>query len=486
MELAARLRWNSIFLLLSSGIRLLTNALLFLGLARFYGPEAFGQFTIAHTLATLFLLVADFGLDLLFTTEVARQRPHIDALFRSFAVVKLFFAGLAVTGMWLLPEFHEFSDTTRWLIYIFSFSTACNALTNFIFALFKGLEQFRYETRVSFVENLVLLLGLVVLGVLHAPLWLFAAMFAGTRFLGLLIAAALAVRFVRPRALSGLRLAECRDVMHKGWVFGAHLLFEACYYQLDTVLLALWKGDYVVGIYQAGMKLMALALTLPDILIGAVIPALSYFHGKDEARWQQLGKLLNKTLFFLALPLALIFFVYPEPVMSLIYGAENFAPAVPIMRVTALIILIRLVLAAYGIMLTTSGRHRVRMITVALATFLALGLHAYAIPRYGAYGAAWVSVAVNFFVAVIFAFSCRAFFLKWTLEKHYLLPGLLFAILGFMLWRFAELHAWYGIALVGIFSLLIIYFAGYSKNERKKMLFDLSRDGLRAGLKGER
>lgn len=483
MELAARLRWNSIFLLLSAGIRLFTNALLFLGLARFYGPEAFGQFTIAHTLAALFLLVADFGLDLLFTTEVARQRPHIDALFRSFAAVKLFFAGLAIAGMWLLPAFHEFSETTRWLIYIFSFSTACNALTNFLFALFKGLEQFRYETWVSFVENLVLLLGLVVLGVLHAHLWLFAAMFAGTRFLGLIIAAAITVRFVRPRAVRSLNLAECRDVVRKGWVFGAHLLFEACYYQLDTILLALWKGDYVVGIYQAGMKLMALALTLPDILIGAVIPALSYFHGKDEARWQQLGKLLNKTLFFLALPLALIFFVYPEPVVRLIYGAENFAPAIPIMRVTALIILIRLALAAYGIMLTTSGRHRVRMITVTLATLLALGLHAYAIPRYGAYGAAWVSVIVNFFVAVIFAYSCRALFLKWTLEKHYLLPGLLFAILGFMLWSFADLNAWYGIATIAIFSIVIIYFAGYTKNERAKMLFDFSREGWRAGLK---
>lgn len=135
MELAARIRRNSFFSLLSSGIRFLTNMFLFLGIARFYGPEIFGQFTTAHTLATLFLLLADFGLDLLFTTEVAKQRGEVERLFRSFAAVKILFSSVAVIGMCLIPLMHNTSAATRQLIYIFSLSIACNALMNFFFRL---------------------------------------------------------------------------------------------------------------------------------------------------------------------------------------------------------------------------------------------------------------------------------------------------------------------------------------------------------------
>jgi len=469
MQQAARIRRNSFFSLLSSGIRFLTNIFLFLGIARFYGPEVFGQFTAAHTLSTLFLLLADFGLDLLFTTEVARQRADADRLFRSFAAVKLLFSGVAVIGMWLIPLAHDVSATTRWLIYIFSLSVAFNALMNFFFALFKSFEQLQHETRVSFIANAVLLILLIMLGIFHAPIWLFAALFTATRALGLVLAAVTAARFVRLQRPS-FNMAEWKAVMRQGWVFGVYLLCGTLFFQLDTLLLAWWQGDHAVGIYQSVMKLVALTLALPEVANSALLPVFSRFYHEDEPRWARWGRLLNKTLWLLALPIALIFFVYAENVIQLLYGLEKFSSAVPLMRVAALIILIRFAWETCGLMLTTSGRQFVKMVIVVIATILTIALNWYAIPRYGTYGAALVSLLTNLFVAAGFFWSARSFFVSWTLDARYLIPGVLTVILGVILRNAPALNFWCGLSVIIAFHSLVFYFIGYTIAERRAVL----------------
>ncbi|MCL4706838.1 flippase [bacterium] len=466
MELAARIRWNSLFSLLSSGIRLFTNVFLFLGLARFYGPEAFGQFATAHTLSTLILLLADFGLDLLFTTEVARQRSQAGRLFQSFAALKLLFVGVAVAVMWLIPVVHTFSAPTRVLIYVFSFGVACNAGMNFFFALFKGFEQLHHETRISFVANSVLLALLILLGILRAPIWVLATVFAGARALGLILAAVKAARLL-PLQAPKMNAAAWKEVMRQGWVFGVYLLCGTLFFQLDALLLAFWQGDYAVGIYQSVMKLVALVLALPEIANSVFLPLLSRYHDENKEKWERIGRLLNKTLWLCGLPIGLVFFVYGEPLIRILYGTESFAPAIPLMRVAALIVVLRFAWEAYGLMLTTSGRQFEKMIIVVAATVLTLALNAYAIPRHGVYGAAIVALITNSFVAAGYALCARIFFVSWTLEVRYLLPGAMTLVLGLVLWSLPDLSFGHGLLAAVAFYALIFYFAGYTKDERQ-------------------
>ena len=469
MNQAARIRWNSLFSLLSSGIRLVTNVFLFLGLARFYGPEAFGQFTTAHTLATLFLVLADFGLDVLFTTEVARQRDQAGQLFHRFAAVKLLLAIGAMAGMCVLPMAHDFSPVTRWLIYIFSLSVIFNAAANFLYALFRGFEQLRHETLGTFIANLLLLLALILLGVLRAPIAALAFLFVGTRALALALAAVNATRFIKLQ-IPSFNLGECLAVMKKAWTFGLHLIFEISYFQLDTLLLSLWQGDYAVGIYQSVMKLVFLVLVLPDVGINALLPALARYYAEDKQKWAWLGELLNRTLWLLALPFALVFIVYAEPVIRLLYGLRDYAPAVPLMRVAGGIILVRFAFATYGPILMTSGRQRSRMFIMMIATFISIGFNAYAIPRYGSYGAICVSLIANFFVAMAFFASERVLFARWTINVRHLVPAILMLALGALLWHTPLLPYWFGIILMLAFYVLIVYFVGYSKAEWRMIM----------------
>src|ERR1043166_3676197 len=118
---SSRIRWNSLFALLSQAIRLLTNFFVFVGVARFYGPEAFGQFTTAHSFSSIFLLFADFGFDTLLATEIARHRERAEELARRYFSLKIVFALGATAAMLLLPIFKSMSPSTTMLTQIFSF-----------------------------------------------------------------------------------------------------------------------------------------------------------------------------------------------------------------------------------------------------------------------------------------------------------------------------------------------------------------------------
>ena len=466
MSLAARIRWNSLFALSSSGIRLATNVILFVGIARFFGPEGFGQFTTAHTLAGLFLLLADFGFDVLLTTEVARQRERASELVQQFLTFKGLFSLIAIAGMWLVPMVQEVSQSTRLLIFIFSFHVAFTALTNFFFALFKGFEQLQHETKVAFLTNLVLFCALIVLGILGASLEVVAVTFVATRALGLFTAIWVARKFI---LLPKLRFSV------RGWrsslklvsVFGVHLIFANLFFQLDTILIAFWRGDHDVGIYQSVFKMVVLVLFLPDVVINALMPVLSRFHRESVDRWNTLGKLMNKTLFLVALPIALVFFVYADQLIEIVYGGRGFAEAIPILRIFAIIVLVRFGVEAYALMLTTSRRQSTRMFIVMLATAFNFALNAYLIPRNGIMGAAFASLATNFFVGLGYIVTTRSFLPRWTIDLHSLVPFLVTIALAGILWQIRTIPVWYTAPIAVAIVSVVSYFVGFTRDERE-------------------
>jgi len=83
MTEAIRIKKNSFFSLISIASRLVANVIVFWLIARIYGPENFGIFTFAHTTATILILLADFGFDILLTTELSKNISDAKNIFQN-------------------------------------------------------------------------------------------------------------------------------------------------------------------------------------------------------------------------------------------------------------------------------------------------------------------------------------------------------------------------------------------------------------------
>lgn len=465
MHEAARIRRNSLFSFLSISSRLIANVIVFWIIGSHYGPDIFGQFTTAHTIATIFILFADFGFDILLTTEIAKNKKDAQSIFQNYFSLKVVFSFVALVSMWMLSLINNFSPTSRILILIFSFYVVLTTLTNFLYALYKGFEKLHYETGVSLTVNVSLLLFIIVFLFLKIRIEFIAGAFVFTRFIGFIIAITSSYK-VLPNIKFSVTFKRWKEIKDQVLIFGLHLIFGSLFFQLDTLLLAFWKGDKDVGIYQAAFKLIALPLVIPDIFINSLLPVLSRLNSENEALWIKIGGLLNKTLTLIVVPISIILFIYSDFIINLIYPIKNYGPSVQILRIFAIILFVRFFVESYALMLTTSHRQKTRMLIVLFGTILNFVLNYFAIPRYGPFGAAIISLITNIFIGAGYITTTITFFPKWTINIPFSLSIIFAFVLSVILWNIRTIQPFIIIPISILISLIFLVKFCYSKEER--------------------
>ncbi len=478
MTEAKRIRKNYFFSFLSISSRLIANVIVFWIIARYYGPEIFGQFSLAHTIATISILLGDFGLDLLLTTEISRNRNNAGALFQKFYSLKFLFSFTALLLMWGLSLFGDFSTDTKLLILIFSFYMLFTTLTNFLYAFYKGFEKLEYETKVAFIINVGLLFITIIFLIFKLNIFVISVGFVLSRFIGFLSGLYYSVKIL-PEINYKFNFNGIYEVRKKILIFGFHLFFSNLYFQLDTILLGLWKGDHEVGIYQSVFKLILLPLVLPDIFNNTLIPVLSRLNLENKILWEKIGYLMNKILTVIIFPIALILFIYADQVINLIYGSKLYSDAVPVLRIFAVILAVRFLQETYALLLTTSNRQHIRMFVVIFAVLFNFTLNYFLIPRYGVKGAAVVSLITNTCIGITYIYFNASLFFEWMINFKTFLLFFSTVIIFYFYWNFMRINF-----IVGILSIIIIYttagFIFFTKEEKKTIL---GRDSLIAGLK---
>lgn len=466
MTEAIRIRRNSLFSLLSALSRVTANFVLFWLIARCYTEENYGQFTFAQTLATNFLFLADFGFDILLTTEIARDRQNAKNLFQKYYSLKLIFSTMALIGMWLMVAIIPLSSESRLLIFIFSFYMFFSALTNFLFAFFKGFERMEYETNVSFIINIGLLVSVVVLVFCKVSILVIGLVFLFSRIAGFAFAVYYSSK-VKSDLSFRLDYSNIWETKNKILVFGLFLLFNNLFFQIDTLLLGIWKGEFEVGIYQSVFKFILLPLIIPDIFTNALMPALSRFYTSNRLQWERTGFMMNKLLSVIVIPISVILFVYADQIVHLLYGGQKYLEAIPVLRILSLTLFVRFSFEAFSIMLTTSNRQHIRMWAVISAATLNIVLNYYFIKKYGALGASIVSFVSNLFVILVYLYFLRRLFVVWILKYEQLFLYLFSISIFIVAWWLRSINVFIGTSCLLVVFVPYIYYLYFDKDEKK-------------------
>ncbi|HTR81281.1 MAG TPA: oligosaccharide flippase family protein [Bacteroidota bacterium] len=470
MNTVAVVRRNSIFSFLAFGLRLVANAVLFIGIARFYGATAFGQFSLAHVYFSLMLYVADFGYDFYLATEIGRDVRFTEDLVRKVMPMKILFSSLAVFLMVVFALLAQPAGETRSLMIVLAIGIPANTLMTHAAAIFRGNQDVLPEARIAFSQNALLLVFLVIIAILGLPLLAVAGVFVLSKVYGFVNLWRIArKRFPSLRWTFFPKDAqEVRALMGVGVNFGFNLLFGALYFQLDTILLDHLKGQESVGLYQAVMKLTALVLVLNEVAIAAVIPVLAQAFGIEAGRWAKIGKVVFKSLHLIGGFFGLLFFLCAKDILAFVYSKREFLQAADVMRIFGVILLVRFGMETYAMMLTTANKQRHRMVVVIFATLVNLLANLLAIPRFGIIGAAWVSLGTNMLIALIYFGLVSIHMGKWF---PLIDLGQVLIFVGFILTAGIFLHC-------GITSLTIVLpfaialtavltYVGFSKQEHE-------------------
>jgi O-antigen/teichoic acid export membrane protein len=277
--------------------------------------------------------------------------------------------------------------------------SVCRDLYRSYSSLFLGLKQVGY-TVVAFGSSLVVLVVLVAVGVkTGAGLgWMTAAhVWSGVVLLA--VAGGIARLRIGPiRLRSGWR--RMQRVFGGGvWLFVLSLATVA-HFAADTVMLGYLQPYEQVARYQAAAKLLEASQFVVRPLTLILLPVCAALASREQ--WPKLRRLMHEMFAGMAvLGVAAWAFValFAVPIVRIVYTA-TYDDSAQVLRVLYLSVPGLYIATVATLLASSTLREKRAVLIMAAGVVLNVALNLVAIPRYGALGAAWVTVITQSFVAL--------------------------------------------------------------------------------------
>lgn len=372
-------------------------------MTRALGRNGYGEFTTAISFLQFFGILVDFGLTLTMIRMIADEKADEARIVSNIFTLRLLsgavFFGLAPVLALAFP----YGAPVKTAI-------AIGALSFFAMAssqVLNGIFQKHLATGRAAVADVagrsVLLAGAVAAAAYHAGLLAFVAAFAFANVVQFVLAFAFARRFTRVGL--AFDLAMWRAIVRESWPIGVSIAFNLVYLKGDVIILSLTRSQAEVGLYGAAYKVLDVITIVPMIFMGLVLPVLAaaWSAGKKEEFGRKMGRAFD-ALTLLALPLAFGTAPVASDLMALVAGRE-FAASGPYLTVLMFACAAVFWSALFGHAVVAIGLQRRMIAAYAVDAVLSLALYAYAVPRHGGLGAAWVTVFAEGFIAIATAFA---------------------------------------------------------------------------------
>lgn len=458
-----KLRNNSLLSFLSILSRLIPNFLIFLFVARIYSPYEFGMFSYAHTLSNTFLLIADFGFDVLLTTEIAKNKNRVSEIISEFLTSKIVFVIVAIISMSSFIFFKSNSSSEIILGFVFLIYMVFNSFSNFLISIFKGLEKFHYETTVSIIMNLSLLLLSFIFIYATKNIFLVGLSYGLSR----LFAIVSSVKFIRKKVVLKFVKFNKNDLIiafKKNILFGSLVILNNLLYQLDTLFLGVLKDNYNVGIYQSVKNLMFIPFIIPGIIYNSFLPTMSRLFKENSYEWFSSTKLYFKLTLVLSMIISVICFSYSKEIIHFFYGNKYYNDSIIVLKISAFVMLLRIVSDFLGVMLITTEKLKKHILTSALGIILSVFLFYMIIPKYNAFGTMLSYLIMIIVVLTMFIKPNYDIFIKKILNIKFLIIILYYLTMIF-LFNYQKINFILGVAFIAISFILILFFIFFDKIE---------------------
>lgn len=368
------------------GIGLGTSVLL----ARALGPEGRGQLAVAGVIGAMGAQLGNLGLHASNTYFVARDRARLPALLGNTLVVSLVLGGLGAAAAWAMLVLSPVLAPVHSRLLALALTSIPLGLAGMLVQnILLGVGEVRAQNAIELATRAasVCLIGLLVLSGLATPEAMFGASLAVTAA-GLVWALGRLAGHLR--GLPRPSLPVFRETVRYGFKAYLAALFAFLVLRADLLMVQYLAGSEAAGHYSIATSMADFVNLLPAVVGMILFPELSAMRDPGE-RWRVAGR-AALAVGFVMLVVVIAAAALAGPLVQFLYGPA-FAPAVPAfvwLMPGALFLAVEVVAVQF---LNSSGFPR-QVVGIWAACVLAnIGLNLWAIPRYGAVGAAAASSA---------------------------------------------------------------------------------------------
>ncbi len=384
MNIFRRIAANTVWLFAAHVAHRFSNLVVTLLLTRYLGAEGFGAYSFVCAYVGFFVLLTDMGIDMWITREASRDLRASEQIVGNAIVLKAILSGSA-----------------------FGLSVGASML-------------------IGIPSDKIVLIAIASLGLLLAPLTLYAAAFSATLQLHLpagfeilgrvllvsLVGAAIILRgsltiifiaLVLPGACTALlnlvyarrlfrpylvfQWRKAQEILSNAVPIALIMVFTQLLLRIDQLMLEWMRGDHELGLYAVAVKCCEALNVVPIVFIGSMFPIMSKTASYSTESLTKVYHLSFRYLSLVLAPLIMLLFLYPEEVLRILFG-EGYAGGAPPLRILAWSGLF----VAMGYVVTTAsislGSQRALISITAVLAVLNIVLNLFLIPRGDAIGGA--------------------------------------------------------------------------------------------------
>lgn len=414
---------NTAYMTISTIARLLTGVVLFIVLARLFGPEDFGRLIYGFTLASIAVLLVDYGFSQQLLREIGRSPENVRQIMGRVFLAKLLLTGLMAALCLLATIIFPRGAQEEAIFWLLLVSCVLASFGDFFNVAFRGIGQFHQETKVATIGSLLHFALLLIMALMGASLVMIALGFVLSRAIYLALSWTAYSRIVGGLDFANQSAKTAVGALKSGFPYAADAGFTNFFSQVDTIIVQHYLGATGVGVYQAGMRFLNGAMQFAPVLANVYLPAIAGKAAHPE-QLSQLAKKLTMQLLVVGVVGWAVFSFAGEQITALVFGAQ-YSALNSLWPYIGLLLFVRYLAASQGVLLTAIGAQSIRVWAQIFALLVLLVSSPWLITQFGLIGMLIALVITT--TALVFIYTGVAVIRRFTLGLN---PMSLFLIFG--------------------------------------------------------
>lgn len=272
--LTGRVLKNTVALAVARGIDLAVKVLIMAKLARYLGPEMYGEYAFIISLVTLLIVFTNFGIERMTIRNIVRNREEERITLGTALVARWILSLFAVLILLVVMVTIDLSRNEELAILITAVSQLAFSSAMLYGAVFKAHERMEYETLLTFIfQLLALVLIFAVVRLDFGFIAIFAALAMANigRFLGSMLLSSR--KFFRPKIVIDVTMIKV--LLKDSFVLGLNLLIVQIILRADVFLLKAMEASTEVSFFYIPHSLLVHLQVLPLAFATALFPFFS-------------------------------------------------------------------------------------------------------------------------------------------------------------------------------------------------------------------
>jgi O-antigen/teichoic acid export membrane protein len=395
-EVANRTIKNSGWLVGDKVFTMLIGVVVIAFVARYLGPEKYGQFNYAMAFVALFTALSTLGLETL-TVKSIVDKDYDEGTILCTSLFLRVFSGIILTiiTVIIIRLIEPKDQNLHVLVLIMSFTMILKSMEVIEYWI-QAFQKAKISSIIRMSTYLITAVLKILLVIFKGNLIQYALIYTID---AAIVGTALMIAYFRIREkVSAWRInfVYAKSILSQSWYLILSGLMVTLYMRMDQVMLgSMLPTKTELGVYSAAVQIAGMWYFVPMAIITSFTPVIMNKKKISENSYMKSVQLLYTIVAWIGIGFSVFILLFSKLIVNILYGAEYLKSA-SILSVSIWAGTFAMLGSARSTWLISEGLQKYTMVYTSIGFFVNLSLNYVLIPIIGGYGAAIATLCAQF------------------------------------------------------------------------------------------